>query len=36
MHWSKIRQAYPKQWLVVEALEAHTTKNNATRSFIGS
>ena len=28
MNWSKIRQAYPKQWLVVEALEAHTTQDN--------
>jgi len=27
MTWSEIRKAYPNQWLVVEALEAHTTKN---------
>lgn len=25
MHWSEIRKAYPNQWLVIEALEAHTT-----------
>lgn len=25
MQWSDIRRAYPDQWLVVEALEAHTT-----------
>ena len=24
MKWSKVRQAYPDQWLVVEALEAQT------------
>jgi hypothetical protein len=28
MLWAKIRQAYPNQWLIVEALEAHTTKEN--------
>ena len=25
MIWSEIRNAYPHQWLIVEALEAHTT-----------
>lgn len=25
MNWSDVRGAYPDQWLVVEALEAHTT-----------
>jgi hypothetical protein len=25
MQWSEIRQAYPDRWLIVEALEAHTT-----------
>lgn len=24
MVWSNIRQTYPNQWLVIEALEAHT------------
>jgi hypothetical protein len=24
MKWSEVRQAYPDQWLVIEALEAHT------------
>ena len=28
MLWSEIRKAYPNQWLVVEALEAHTTPNS--------
>ncbi len=27
MLWSEIRRAYPSQWLVVEALEAHTTSD---------
>ncbi len=27
MRWSEIRQAYPEQWLIIEALEAHTTKD---------
>ena len=26
MKWSDIRKAYPNQWLVIEALEAHTTQ----------
>lgn len=25
MQWSEIRQTYPDHWLVVEALQAHTT-----------
>jgi hypothetical protein len=25
MTWFEIRQTYPHQWLVVEAIEAHTT-----------
>ena len=25
MEWSEIRATYPNQWLVIEALEAHTT-----------
>lgn len=25
MQWSQIRMTYPDQWLVIEALEAHTT-----------
>ncbi|HID50949.1 MAG TPA: hypothetical protein EYP41_02785 [Anaerolineae bacterium] len=28
MNWSEIRAAYPEQWLIVEALEAHTTADN--------
>ena len=28
MLWSEIRRAYPKQWLIIEALEAHTTADN--------
>jgi len=24
MRWSEIREKYPQQWLIVEALEAHT------------
>ncbi len=28
MLWSDIRKSYPNQWLVVEALEAHTTPDN--------
>lgn len=25
MQWSEIRQAYPNEWLIIEALEAETT-----------
>lgn len=28
MDWDEIRSTYPDQWLVVEALEAHTTSDN--------
>lgn len=28
MVWSEIRKVYPNQWLVIEALEAHTTLEN--------
>lgn len=28
MNWMEIRKAYPDQWLVIEALEAHTTSDN--------
>ncbi|MEA3439940.1 MAG: hypothetical protein U9R58_06630 [Chloroflexota bacterium] len=28
MHWSEIRATYPEQWLIVEALEAHTTEDS--------
>lgn len=28
MQWSEIRAAYPDQWLVIEALQAHTTPDN--------
>lgn len=28
MLWSQVREAYPDQWLVVEALEAHTTDDS--------
>ncbi len=24
MRWPEVRKAYPEQWLVIEALEAHT------------
>lgn len=28
MLWSEIRERYPNQWLIVEALEAHTSSEN--------
>ena len=28
MLWSEIRKAYPDQWLVIEAIEAHTNPSN--------
>ena len=28
MLWSEIRKTYPSQWLIVEALEAHTTPDS--------
>lgn len=27
MQWCQIRQTYPEQWLVIEALTAHTTQD---------
>jgi len=27
MKWQKVRQTYPHQWLVIEALVAHTEEN---------
>ncbi|HEY53004.1 MAG TPA: hypothetical protein G4N94_06070 [Caldilineae bacterium] len=31
MQWNEIRTAYPDQWLVIEALEAHTTPDSRRR-----
>ncbi len=28
MLWPEIRKGYPNQWLIIEALEAHTDSNN--------
>ncbi|QTA84724.1 hypothetical protein [Desulfonema magnum] len=28
MRWSEVRKTYPDQWIVVEALEAHTTPDS--------
>lgn len=28
MNWTDVREAYPRQWLIIEALEAHTTEDN--------
>ncbi len=28
MQWSEIRQAYPNEWLIIEALQAHTTSTH--------
>ncbi len=28
MIWQEVRKLYPVQWLVIEALEAHTTSDN--------
>jgi hypothetical protein len=28
MNWNEIRSAYPHKWLVVEAINAHTDRNN--------
>ena len=30
MRWTEVRQQHPDQWLVVEALEAHTEGNRRT------
>ena len=27
MHWQKIREIYPSQWVLVEAIRAHTEGN---------
>lgn len=27
MQWADIRESYPEQWLIIEALAAHTTPN---------
>lgn len=26
--WSEVREAYPNQWLIIEALEAHSTPDH--------
>ena len=31
MQWSEIRKAYPNEWLVIEALQAHTTPTHQRR-----
>ena len=31
MLWTEIREAYPDQWLIIEALEAHTTPDHHRR-----
>jgi len=28
MQWSEVREAYPKQWLIIEALQAHTASDS--------
>ncbi len=28
MQWPEIRRAYPNEWLIIEALQAHTTSTN--------
>jgi len=28
MQWSEVRKAYPNQWLIIEALQAHSTPDN--------
>ncbi len=28
MQWSEIRKVYPDEWLIIEALQAHTTSTN--------
>lgn len=28
MRWSEVRKIYPDQWLIIEALEAHTINEN--------
>ncbi len=31
MQWTEIRQAYPDQWLIIKALQAHTTADSRRR-----
>jgi len=31
MKWNEIRNTYPQQWLIIEALEAHTTPGQQRR-----
>lgn len=31
MKWSDVRNNYPDQWLIIEALEAHTTEDTLRR-----
>ncbi|MCI0521155.1 MAG: hypothetical protein L0Z70_12985 [Chloroflexi bacterium] len=31
MQWSDIRKTYPNQWLIIEAIEAHTEADNQRR-----
>jgi hypothetical protein len=28
MNWEEVRKSFPEQWLIIEALEAHTTSDN--------
>jgi hypothetical protein len=35
MRWANVRQAYPEQWLIIEALEAHTEENQRLLDRIG-
>lgn len=28
MQWAEVRRAYPNQWLIIEALQAHTTPDS--------
>lgn len=28
MQWLEVRKAYPNQWLIIEALQAHTSANH--------
>ena len=35
MIWSEVREAYPDQWLIIEALAAHTQGNQRLLDHIG-
>ncbi len=35
MLWANVRQAYPEQWLIIEALEAHTEEHQRLLDRIG-